>query len=289
MRGRHARRAVAIAVVLLIGAAGARAEGFATLHDVLGGLRQLPGIAFTNVAEWSGRPAAPAESAAGTAPFAEVRAERAILALPAPDREATLWWLQSRGRKRLHERGATNAEIGPARYPVDLFGERGPNTRLARAMHEWRRLPYGGDMRSVGARDPEITNRVRVLGGFAVVARDGGAELHCLSFRNLAANTATSIRWRFDFFGADGTQLTSITDERRGSFAPNIDIISVPNVATYNNPGLGMPHALTEGCRRNDTRNESTALARAASFAVSIAGVTYDDGTTIGLSAFSTR
>ncbi|BDE08294.1 hypothetical protein WPS_35700 [Vulcanimicrobium alpinum] len=76
----------------------------------------------------------------------------------------------------------------------------------------------------------------------------------------------------FRAYDRDGTQLTSITDERRGSSAPNIDIISVSNVASYNNPGLGMPHALTEGCRRNDTRNESTALARAASFVVSIAG-----------------
>ena len=280
MNARHARRAAAIAVLLVIGMTGARAEGAATLRDVLAGLRDLPGIAFTNVAAWAARPAAPADLPVGTTPFAEVRAERAILALAPRDRDGTLWWLQSRGRRRLHERGADDAEIGPARYPVDTASERGPNTRLTRAMRGWRRLAYGGGAHATEATAEALApdaagDRVLVLGGFSVVASDGASELHCISFNNRGAATATAIRWRYDFFDADGTLLTSIADERRGTFAPNVDILSVPNLAAYENPGLGAPHALIDGCRRTDTRNEAAALTRATSFTVTAADITY--------------
>jgi hypothetical protein len=42
-----------------------------------------------------------------------------IQALPAPDRDALMYWLNSHGRGPLHARGVTDAQIGVPYYPVD--------------------------------------------------------------------------------------------------------------------------------------------------------------------------
>jgi len=45
--------------------------------------------------------------------------KKQILALGSSDREAMLFWLRSHGRDALHQRGATDADIGAPLYPID--------------------------------------------------------------------------------------------------------------------------------------------------------------------------
>lgn len=63
---------------------------------------------------WSADPRPP-----GSVPGAVSELKKQILALESSDREAMLFWLASHGRDALHQRGATDADIGAPLYPID--------------------------------------------------------------------------------------------------------------------------------------------------------------------------
>ena len=77
-------------------------------------LQRMRTVDVSYIIGWSADPRAP-KDAVGTVN----QVKTAILALDASDREAMLFWLHSHGRDALHQRGVTDAEIGPPLYPID--------------------------------------------------------------------------------------------------------------------------------------------------------------------------
>lgn len=76
---------------------------------------------ITPLAEWAPEPVSPSASGGQVA-----AAEAQILALPAPDRDALLYWLAAHGRGALHARGVTDADIGVPYFPLDYLVSTAP-------------------------------------------------------------------------------------------------------------------------------------------------------------------
>jgi hypothetical protein len=77
-------------------------------------LQRLRTVDPSFIVGWSADPRAP-----GSAPGAVNALKVEILALDPSDREAVMFWLRSHGRDALHQRGATDAEIGAPLFPID--------------------------------------------------------------------------------------------------------------------------------------------------------------------------
>jgi len=77
-------------------------------------LHRLRAVDASFIIGWSADPRPP-----GNVPGTINQLKKEILALDASDREALLFWLRSHGRDALHQRGVTDAEIGPPLYPID--------------------------------------------------------------------------------------------------------------------------------------------------------------------------
>lgn len=81
------------------------------LVEVLQGLRE---VNTSFIVAWSAAARAPSN------PADKVSALKVeILRLDPQDREALLFWLRSHGRDALHQRGITDAQIGPPLFPID--------------------------------------------------------------------------------------------------------------------------------------------------------------------------
>ena len=81
------------------------------LVAVLHGLRE---VNTSFIVAWSADPRAP-RNADDKVSALKVR----VLGLDPEDREALLFWLRSHGRDALHQRGATDTQIGPPLFPID--------------------------------------------------------------------------------------------------------------------------------------------------------------------------
>jgi hypothetical protein len=77
-------------------------------------LQRMHTVDVTYIIGWSADPRAPKDALGSIN-----QVKTAILALDASDREAMLFWLRSHGRDALHQRGVTDAQIGPPLYPID--------------------------------------------------------------------------------------------------------------------------------------------------------------------------
>jgi hypothetical protein len=77
-------------------------------------LQRMRTVDVSYIIGWSADPRAPRD-----AQGAVNQVKTAILALDASDRDAMFFWLRSHGRDALHQRGVTDAEIGPPLYPID--------------------------------------------------------------------------------------------------------------------------------------------------------------------------
>lgn len=86
----------------------------AATAELVSALQRLRTVDPSFVIGWSADPRPP-----GNVPGTVNELKKQILALDASDREAMLFGLRSHGRDALHQRGATDAEIGAPLYPID--------------------------------------------------------------------------------------------------------------------------------------------------------------------------
>jgi hypothetical protein len=100
-----------VVAVLPFAAHGDQAGNAPALAGVLKSLRAVDS---SYLIAWSADPRAPRNTSDSVSAL-----KARILVLDPADREALLFWLQGHGRDALHQRGATDLEIGPPLYPID--------------------------------------------------------------------------------------------------------------------------------------------------------------------------
>jgi hypothetical protein len=262
-----------IVALLVLNAAIAVAAPSRELASALRTLRNLGGGAFSFVVTWSRDPVAPAS------PFHDwEKAEAQVAALRPQDRAAVIYWLQSHGRGRLYDRGATDADIGPQRFPIDTFTARPTPNPLA----GWHEVPFVAG--TLGQQ--RYPGDIQILSGFASVKDDAKSEVHCVSFNNRSAKTATQIRFGYQFLDANSNVLANLTSDRSGTFSTNIDIDGPKSFKEYVAARSGsLQKTLLENCWREDSGTAVLALLQARYVTFKVLAVTYSDATTWSPSA----
>ncbi|HVR47775.1 MAG TPA: hypothetical protein VMT95_14180 [Candidatus Binatia bacterium] len=79
---------------------------------------------------------------------------------------------------------------------------------------------------------------IDITRGWAAVKRDGKAAVVCVSFKNVAAVTATHVLFDFSLAGRSGAQLGRLELDRRGTFSPGVDIEGWHNLSDWQS-GMG--------------------------------------------------
>jgi hypothetical protein len=114
------KRPLLVAACALVLACFAAASTNATAADtsastgLVSALQKLRSINSSFIIAWSADPRPPQ-----TGDDSISKLKRQILALDSQDREALIFWLHSHGRDALHQRGATDPQIGPPLFPID--------------------------------------------------------------------------------------------------------------------------------------------------------------------------
>jgi len=198
----------------------AYADASSALRNMLSTLRTLPQQSFNNVALWArnGTPQV-------FAPIRDYeRAEVQILNLDSDNRQAVVWWLQGNGRSALYARGATNDQIGALRNGVDP----GTGPLPTPTPMPWRELRLASS--TLGGA---TSGNIAVIDGFAAAKRDGTGAMACVSFKNVAPLAATRVVFEFPLVDARGDALEEMMLDRRGTFSPNIDIMTYQSFSDW--------------------------------------------------------
>ena len=237
------------------------------LLSTLTALRNL-NVGFSFVVDWSSNPKTP------SSPFSDYeKAEEQIMDLGDRDRDAVLFWLQSHGRQRLYDRGASDDQIGPSRFPIDTFVK--PVATATPVLGAgWHKLPF-----IAGALGAAPVGAIAISSGFSSVKDDATAEVHCVSFTNTSPKTARSIAFGYQFLDKQRNVLASLTSVRTGTFSSDVRIDGPKDFPAYLTAGsTGGPRTLKENCWRNDVGTATLALLQARYFTFHIKSVTYADG-----------
>lgn len=237
------------------------------LVQTLKTIRQLGDGSFQQLVWWAPNPQDPGL----TVPDWN-NAEHQIVQLKHKDRDAVLSWLTGHGRAALYARGATNAMIG-SRRPA---GDAGPaiSTATPSPLSRYRVMQLTSPTLRGGAPPKSGIN---VLGGFALIAKDGTQAIVCLSFTNVAAAAANSIHFSFPLMSADGEELGAIDLNRTGLFSPNIAINGPSDPDAYFSPGLSS-RGIFSNCVTSNQGVAALPLLHTRYVAYKVAGVTYTDG-----------
>jgi hypothetical protein len=200
------------------------------LGSVLSTIRGFLSIDFDNLVSWAknGNPA-PENPV-----FTLEKTELAIDNLDDADRDAVLSWLRGNGRSKLHDRGASDSDIGPARSSIE-------SSTAASTPNPWRAIPLASN-----SIDSTPQMAIQLLGGFAAVKKDGTGAIVCLSFKNVDPRVANHVVIEFPFLDGGGATTGTLVLDRTGEFSPNIDIRSFESLAAWQG-GIG-PHSQNDGC-----------------------------------------
>ncbi|MBV9149960.1 MAG: hypothetical protein JO024_08840 [Candidatus Eremiobacteraeota bacterium] len=266
----------AFGLIFCLGGLGAivSARDYASpqLQSVLATLRGLSTSSFQQVVWWAANPAAP--------PMTTIdwqQAEAQVLSLADRDRNAVLMWLNSKGRGALCERGATDAMIGPKRFPIDSFNYvscGGPAPTPSPG--DWRVVPLARATLQQTAPVGGIT----IQNGFAAIKNDGSAALVCLSFTNVARVAATKIAFDLPLLDANSQPITSLHFERTGTFSPNVAIAGPTTVDQYQSSAQGAfaPRSLAENCLLSNQGTAALPLLQTQFVSYRVTSVQYADG-----------
>lgn len=231
-------------------------------------IRQLGDGSFQQLVWWAPNPQDPGL----TVPDWN-NAEHQIVQLQRKDRDAVLSWLTGHGRAALYARGATDAMIG-SRSARGTIGAFAASTPTPSPLSRYRVMQLTSPTLR-GSAPPK--SGINVLGGFALIAKDGTQAIVCLSFTNLAAVPANAIHFAFPLMSADGETLGTVDFNRTGLFSPNI-VINGPSTAdAYFNPGLSS-RGVFNNCVTSNQGTAALPLLHTRYVAYKVAGVTYTDG-----------
>jgi hypothetical protein len=213
---------------ILVNGTHANASPSSDLGSVLSNIRDFLSIDFDNLVEWAKHDAPVPENPT----FSLEKTEAAIDDLDSADRDAVLSWLRGNGRSKLHDRGASDSDIGPIRSSI----ESAPSTP-----NPYRSVPLASN-----SLDTSPQQQIQVLGGFAAVKKDGTGAVVCVSFKNVDPRVAHHVVIDFPFLDGGGAVAGTLTLDRTGEFSPNIDIRSFESLAAWQG-GMG-PHSQNDGC-----------------------------------------
>ncbi len=247
-----------VAAVAIVAARPAAAAPSNALSSALSSLRSLSDGQFERVVGWSrsgaARPFVP------STPVERVEAQ--ILDLPNADRNAVLAWLRGEGRAALHNRGASDSDIG-GRRPAAMSGSVATPTP-----NPYRTLNFASE--TLGNRP---VKGIVVLGGFAAAKRDGKAAIVCLSFKNQSQQVARRVLFEFALLGPQGREVGTLELDRRGEFSPGVDINGWQSLGEWQG-GVGH-RGYGDNCTFVEQGVASTPLLRAESVSYRVVDVEY--------------
>jgi hypothetical protein len=243
-------------------AAQASSGPSAQLMQTLTTIRNLGDSSFQHLVSWSSAPKFPNATDRDWK-----NAEQEIMMLDSGDRSAVLAWLRGNGRSALYARGATDSMIGVTRAPGDRGGATSSEVSKYRVMK----------ISSPTLGNPSPEGGIKVTGGFALIAKDGTKAIICVSFTNVAAVTASAVRFQFPLIGANGDTLGTIDFNRTGEFSPNVAIDGPADANSYFDPGFSHRGAF-KNCVTSSQGTAALPLLQARHVAYKVAGVTYTNG-----------
>ncbi|MDQ2857177.1 MAG: hypothetical protein M3R53_00825 [Candidatus Eremiobacteraeota bacterium] len=259
---------VALAGACIAGSQPERADADASppLRQTLGTLRGLWSQSFGNVVQWA-RAGAPQI----INPIEDYeRAELQILNLGNDDRQAVLWWLQGNGRSALYNRGASDDQIGPPRSGIDNGAGPAPTA----TPNPWRDLKLASATLDTGTPASQIV----LLGGFAGAKRDGTSAMACVSFKNVAAATATRVVFTFPLLGPGGDVLAALTLDRRGTFSSGVGIMSYDSLSDATQNSGVQNRGYSDNCTTLTNAIAAVPILKARFATYRVTRVEYSDG-----------
>jgi hypothetical protein len=244
----------------------AQADASYALGQALGSLRALGPTSFGYVVQWANSGAPQVPNPTQDYEYAEAQ----ILNLNNGDRQAVLLWLQGSGRSALYARGATDDQIGPLRPGVDA----GASPQPSATPNPWRNLKLASTTLGTGTPASNIV----LLNGFVAAKRDGTSAIACISFKNVAPQSATRVVVDFSLLDANGQYLAPLVLDRRGTFSPNVEIHSYPSFDAWSGTGY-VNRDYANGCVRVDNGVAAIPILAARLATYRITRVEYADGT----------
>jgi hypothetical protein len=230
------------------------------LGNVLAEMRGLSDNDFLTLTNWA-RSGAAAPFPTSSQPQATMTD---ILNLAGDDRNAVLSWLQGNGRSALYSRGAQDSDIG-SREP----GGRVTPTPTPGA---WRNLPLAAT-----SLNGNVQGNINVIGGFAAAKRDGTAVIACVSFANVAPQTATHVVFDFPLLDANGQEVGKLTLDRTGEFSSNVQIMSYATMNEWVSGSIG-PRSRIDNCVQRQMGTAAIPILQARVAGYRVVRVTYADG-----------
>ncbi len=262
------RRGLFAALALAVTIAGvfavprsAQATPSQPLGNVLAEMRGLSDNDFLTLTGWA-RTGAPAPFPSSFQPQAT---EGDILNLAGDDRNAVFSWLQGNGRAALYARGAQDSDIG-SREP----GGRVTPTPTPGA---WRNLPL-----AASSLNGNVQGNINVIGGFAAAKRDGSAVIACISFANVAAQTATRVVFDVPLLDANGQEVGNLTLDRSGEFSTNVQIMTFATMNEWVSGSIG-PRSRMDNCVLQQLGTAAIPILQARVAGYRVVRVVYADGT----------
>lgn len=291
----------ALCAMLACAFLGATAVPSSALLRVLGEISHLDEASLISISYW-------ASATVPQAPFEKLsaldEAETDIVALGPQDRDGVLTWLNHGGRDKLHSLGASDDDIGPCTAYIEpkncralqssnaasaFGGAHATNVNTSQNSSNfttsYRQISFALGQTTAG--------NIVLHTGFAFLAGDQSQATYCVSFRNEGQKTASAVTFAYQIAAASGQILTAGSDIRAGPIAPGTDVVGPVSWLEFNSARSQNQDAL-DNCwtvRPPDfatwpvspsgqvsTNHPKPAFAGAATLTVSVASVTYDDG-----------
>ena len=255
---------VALAAAAPLHAAYGRSPSYA-LVQVLRAVQNLNVSRALSLMDWARGSAEPPSNPF----FPQEHVEVQIAALQRADRDALIAWLRGQGRGRLYARNASDADIGPCKRPID-------NAACSDSQHGGAASNVRSLHFALGTGASPVESGIEIEGGFAAVTKDGLTEVHCLSFKNVAAKTATSVTFGYRLLSKESETLDSGSDTRSGTFSPGITIAGPSDYGAYKS-ATGH-RGLQDNCWATTTKVARMAALQAAYLTARVSAVTFADG-----------
>jgi hypothetical protein len=185
------------------------------------------------------------------------------------EQDALFAWLEHTGRSKLYALGVTDNQIGPCQPLIDQNGCKHPSPVVVLSATP-RELSFRADA--------QADSGVEVSGGFVSVGADATSFTHCIAFKNTTQKTMAAITFTYKMLAPSGLVLGAGSDVVVGSFLAGSQTESPASLEALQSLTAG-GGAAPENCWTKTVPPLDPALLHATVFSVSVASVTYEDGT----------
>lgn len=201
-----------------------------------------------------------------------------IIKLTPSELDATLSWLGHHDRSKLLALGVTNADIGPC---IDLVDKGDCNATVSQAgtTNTVSTATFRDLLFTVAAGNNQ-DGGISIERGFAIVTNDATSETHCLTFKNVGTKKVDALTFVYKLHAQNGEVVYAGSNVRAGNFETGAEVrgpATAPELGTLRSDGPDK--TLLANCWTKSTKVATPGLLRAAYITISVASVTYDDGT----------